>query len=80
MLHSPHSMLSPFTIFVAGIEISDEVYQDWILLILSEMEDWGANVKKVGELLRHVIRRQETEKRRVKVRDIMKEYDLKIIV
>jgi len=80
MLHNPHSMLSPFPIFVAGIEIWDEVYQDWTLLILSEIQDWGPNIKKVTELLRHVIRRQEEENRRVKVRHIMEEYGLAMVV
>lgn len=73
-------MLSPFPIFVAGIEIWDEVYQDWTLLILSEIQDWGPNIKKVTELLRHVIRRQEEENRRVKVRHIMEEYGLAMVV
>ncbi len=79
-LRTPRSLVWPLPIFIAGIETTDVVYQDWILEYIGEMEDWGPNMKSMGLLLRKIITRQERENRRVKVRDVMEDFDLGIIL
>ncbi len=79
-LRTPRSLVWPLPIFIAGIETTDVIYQDWILEYIREMEDWGPNMKSMGFLLQKIITRQERENRRVKVRDVMEDFDLGIIL
>lgn len=80
MLHNPHSMMSSFPIFVAGIEIQDEIYKDWTLSILSEFQSWGTNIPKVKDLLRRIMKRQEVTKCRVNVCQFIKEFGSVIVI
>lgn len=47
---------------------------------MAEMEDWGLNVKTMRSLLRNILMRQERENRRVKVRDIIDDFNLGMIL
>ena len=80
MLHNPDSMMSSFPIFVAGIEIQDEIYKDWTLSILSEFQSWGTNIPKVKDLLRRIMKRQEVTKCRVNVCQFIKEFGSVIVI
>jgi hypothetical protein len=79
-LRTPRSLIWPLPIFIAGIETTDVIYQDWILEYMAEMEDWGLNVKTMRSLLRNILMRQERENRRVKVRDIIDDFNLGMIL
>lgn len=79
-LQTPRSLIWPMPTFVAGIETTDEIYQEWILSYLEELEHWGSNIKQTRELLAKVIKRQSREGRRVKVRDVMEDCEISIIV
>ncbi|CAK7214113.1 hypothetical protein SCUCBS95973_002028 [Sporothrix curviconia] len=64
-LCSPRNLIWPMPVFVAGIEVVDPVYQDWVLNYLSEVAGlWGTSTRKTGELLRRVIEQQEAQNRR----------------
>jgi hypothetical protein len=80
ILHNPHSMMSSFPIFVAGIEIQDDIYKDWTLSILSEFQGWGTNISKVEDLLRRIMKRQEATKCRVNVCQFINEFGSVIVV
>ncbi|KAL1866816.1 hypothetical protein VTK73DRAFT_4515 [Phialemonium thermophilum] len=67
----PRSLVWPIPIFIAGIEVTDEVYQDWILDHMRELVRWGVSASGACDLLRRVIETQESEGRRVKVQDVM---------
>lgn len=67
----PRSLVWPMPVFVAGIEVTDPVYQDWVLVYLDDVAGWGTSIRRARELLRRVIERQEEEGRRVKVQDIL---------
>ena len=69
-LETPCSVIWPLPIFIAGIEIADEIYQDWIVDYLNELGHWGAHVVKGKELMEQTIKWQEHHGRRVKLRDI----------
>lgn len=45
-----------------------------------ELEHWGMHVKKTRELLERVLMRQEREGRRVRVRDVMKDFGGAVII
>ncbi len=79
-LRAPRSLIWPLPIFIAGIEITDEIYQEWIISYMKELEQWGPHIKKTRELLERIIRRQERERRRVRVRDAMEDFGATIIV
>jgi len=79
-LQTPRSLIWPLPIFIAAIEITDEIYQDWSLNYFEELEHWGTNTRKTRELLERVIERQRREGRRVKVRDVMEDSDIAVII
>lgn len=79
-LRTPRSLVWPLPIFIAGIETTDSIYQEWILNYMEEIEDWGPNIKTMRLLFCKIIKRQEREYRRVKVRDIMEDFDLRMIL
>jgi hypothetical protein len=79
-LRTPRSLIWPLPIFIAAIEITDEIYQDWALSYFEELEHWGTNTRKTRELLERVIERQKREGRRVKVRDVMEDSDIAVII
>jgi len=79
-LRTPRSFFWPLPIFVAGIEIQDEIYQDWTLSYVEEMGEWGGNMMRVRELLEAVLARQGREGRRVKVRHVMEDLGSVIII
>ncbi|KND90052.1 putative transporter [Tolypocladium ophioglossoides CBS 100239] len=70
-LRSPRSLAWPMPIFVAGIEVTDEIYQDWVLGCMDELSDWGASIQKTTDLLRVIIEKQAVEKVRVNPRYLM---------
>ncbi len=63
----------PRILFLAGIETTDLVYQDWVIKTLADAEIWGANFGKTRVLLENVIRAQSREGVRVDYLDIMKQ-------
>ncbi|KAI1416996.1 hypothetical protein F5Y13DRAFT_153524 [Hypoxylon sp. FL1857] len=70
----------PRILFMAGIETTDLVNQDWVVRALTEAEVWGANFRKTRLLLERVINIQSTEGVRVDYLDVMKrDNDLFII-
>jgi hypothetical protein len=77
---TPRSLIWPLPISIAAIEITDEIYQDWALGYFEELENWGSNTRKTRELLERVIERQQREGRRVKVRDVMEDSDIAVII
>ncbi len=79
-LNTPRSLIWPLPIFMAGIEITDVFYQDWVLDYFGELWNWGASVRKTGQLLRKVIENQAETGCRAKVKDIMNELGEMIII
>lgn len=79
-LESPRSLLWPLPLFIAGIESTDEIYQDWILSYLTELEHWGGYVKKSKALLEEICKRQQLEDKRVRVKEAMDDLNMTIIV
>ncbi|KAI6080363.1 hypothetical protein F4821DRAFT_273878 [Hypoxylon rubiginosum] len=62
----------PRLLFLAGIETTDIVAQDWVVKTLSESEVWGANFRKTRLLLERILKIQSTEGLRVDYLDVMK--------
>ena len=62
----------PRILFLAGIETTDIVYQDWVLKTLAEGELWGVNVGKTRILADNVIREQSKQGTRVDYLELMK--------
>jgi hypothetical protein len=79
-LDTPRSLLWPLPLFIAGIETTDEIYQDWILSYLTELQHWGSYIEKSKELLQRICKRQQREKRRVGVSNAMKHFNIVVIV
>lgn len=79
-LDTPRSLIWPLPLFIAGIETTDGIYQDWILSYMGELQHWGSNVMKARELLEQIIVRQEREERRVCVRDAMDSFKVTIVI
>lgn len=79
-LDTPRSLIWPLPLFVAGIETTDEIYQDWILSYLEELYHWGSHVKKSRDLLQAICKRQRREEKRVKVTDAINDLNMTIIV
>lgn len=79
-LSTRRSLSWPLPIFVAGIEITDPFYQDWILDYFTELCDWGTSTRKTGQLLRKVIERQAETGIRANIQDVMNEYKDIIII
>jgi hypothetical protein len=80
MLHNPHSMFSPFPVFVAGIEVDDPVYQEWTLKLLDSFQGWGMHTRRVGYLLRQVIRAQEEKSRRVSIEAVARDNTITVFL
>jgi len=76
-LCSPRSLIWPIPIFIAGVEITDEIYQDWILDYMRELAGLGTSTAEARELLRRIMERQRARGRRIKVRDAMKDFAYK---
>jgi len=79
-LRTPQSLVWPLPLFIAGIETTDSIYQEWILAYMEEIDDWGPNMKTMRLLFCKIIQRQEREDRRVKVRDVMEDFDLRVLL
>ncbi|TVY34455.1 putative beta-glucosidase K [Lachnellula subtilissima] len=79
-LSTRRSLSWPLPIFVAGIEIFDPFYQDWILDYFTELWDWGTSTRKTGQLLRKVIEQQAKTGIRANVQDVMNQYEDIIII
>ncbi|OAA66319.1 Fungal transcriptional regulatory protein [Cordyceps fumosorosea ARSEF 2679] len=58
-LRSPRSTIWPLPLYIAGIETTDGIYQDWILDYLKELGSWGAHMQLAAEGLQHTISLQE---------------------
>ena len=72
---APHSLVWPMPVFVAGIELTDPVYQDWVLAYLADVASWGGtSTRRARELLRRVIQQQDSSGRRVDVRHVVAEF------
>ncbi|VUC31670.1 unnamed protein product [Clonostachys rosea] len=63
----------PRILFLAGIETTDLIQQDWVLRTLSEAERWGGNFTKTKALLDYVIKEQGSQGARVDYLDAMKQ-------
>ncbi|KAI1798832.1 hypothetical protein F4811DRAFT_153910 [Daldinia bambusicola] len=64
----------PRLLFLAGIETTDIVYQDWVIKTLTEAEIWGDNFRRTRLLLEQVIKIQSTKGVRVNYVDVMKQH------
>ncbi|KAJ5825568.1 fungal transcriptional regulatory protein [Penicillium riverlandense] len=69
-LESPRSVIWPLPLFIAGIEIDDEVYQDWILDYMKDLNQWGLHVVKSRELLEQIIQWQDSNGSRASMKDL----------
>lgn len=73
-LMSPRSSyLWPLPIFIAGIETTDVVYQDWVVSLLVELEPFGGHIRKARELLETIISWQDKENKRMRLKDTMED-------
>ena len=70
---SPRSLMWPIPIFIAGMEVTDEIYQDWVLDYMREMAKRGYSTLNATELLGQIIEKQATEGKRIKVRDAVRD-------
>lgn len=73
-LCSPRSFIWPIPVFIAGTEITDEIYQDWILNHMGELACHGTTTSEARDLLRRIIKKQNSEGKRIKVRDAIKNF------
>jgi hypothetical protein len=79
-LDTPRSLLWPLPLFVAGIETTDEIYQDWIPSYMTELQHWDGYVMKSRDLLQDICKRQQRDEKRVRVRDAIDDLNMTIIV
>ncbi|KAI8965594.1 hypothetical protein F5Y11DRAFT_295777 [Daldinia sp. FL1419] len=63
----------PRLLFLAGIETTDVVYQDWVIRTLRDAEIWGDNYRRTRQLLEQVIKIQSTKGVRVDYLEVMKQ-------
>jgi hypothetical protein len=63
----------PMHIFIAGITITDPIYQAWAIRALEKAERWGAHIVKTRKLLEAVIRRQNSTGQRANLVQVMEE-------
>lgn len=70
-LVSPCSTIWPLPIFFAGIGVTDEIYQDWALDYMKELEHWGAHVVKAKDTMDQFIRMQTKDGDRVNIRNFL---------
>ncbi|QPG77408.1 hypothetical protein FOA43_004822 [Brettanomyces nanus] len=70
---TPGSTQWPFPLFIAGVETTDVIYQNWILEELKncEGEGWGLHLGKMRKLFTECIDRQAKTKRRVDIGEVM---------
>lgn len=73
-IDAPQSLNWPFPLFIAGVETTDVIYQTWIQEELKQniQAGWGRNTEKMLSLLNACINRQDSEKRRVAIGEVMK--------
>lgn len=57
-LVSPCSTIWPLPVFFAGIGVADEIYQDWTIDYMKELEHWGAHVVKSKDVMEQTIKLQ----------------------
>ncbi|KAI0111755.1 hypothetical protein F4814DRAFT_423493 [Daldinia grandis] len=70
----------PRLLFLAGIETTDVVYQDWVVKTLTGAEIWGANFRRTRLLLEQIIKIQSTKGVRVDYLDVMEQHSGLFIV
>lgn len=70
----------PLPIFIAGVETTDEFYQDWVVSYLKEMSGWGKNLIWARRLLKGVLKQQGQENKRVQIRQVMDELGCAMVV
>ncbi|ATY63965.1 Fungal transcriptional regulatory [Cordyceps militaris] len=58
-LRSPRSTIWPLPLYIAGIETTDGIYQDWILDYIKELGSWGAHMQVAADALQRIISQQE---------------------
>ncbi|TQV96726.1 Fungal transcriptional regulatory protein [Cordyceps javanica] len=58
-LCSPRSTIWPLPLYIAGIETTDSIYQDWILDYFKDFTSWGEHMKLAADELRCVMSLQE---------------------
>lgn len=46
----------PASLFLAGVFATDLVHRDWVLSHLKQGERWGTYIRKVGDLLKGIVR------------------------
>ncbi|KAJ3533629.1 hypothetical protein NM208_g7898 [Fusarium decemcellulare] len=80
MLHNPHSMFSTLPLFVAGIEVDDDLYKDWTLRIFEDFNDWGLHVQRACRLLRGVMKEQDRSGRRLRMNEMLDSPDSSIFL
>ena len=71
---SPRSLIWPLPVFIAGIEVIDEIYQDWVLNYMRELADLGYSTLQARELLVKVMKVQNATGTRVKVYNITSDF------
>ncbi|KAJ5697589.1 hypothetical protein N7488_011273 [Penicillium malachiteum] len=69
-LETPCSVIWPLPIFIAGIEISDEIYQDWIVDYMRTLGHWGQPAVRAKELMEQIIQRKHQHRRWTDIQDI----------
>ncbi|KAJ9137555.1 hypothetical protein NKR23_g9071 [Pleurostoma richardsiae] len=79
-LERPRRLIWPLPLFVAGIEVVDKIYQEWLLSYITELEHWDGSMRKVRNLLERIIGRQEEKGRRIHVKEMLDDFDANIIV
>lgn len=79
-LRFPRSIAWPLPLFLAGIEVEDEVYQDWVLAFMEGLSEWGGSVMKATALLRQIVDKQAVEGVRISPWHAMMELGETIIV
>jgi hypothetical protein len=67
------SHLWPLPIFIAGIETTDVIYQDWVVSLLVELEPFGGHIRKTRELLEAIISWQDKKNKRMRLRDAVED-------
>lgn len=63
----------PLPILIAGIETTDEFYQDWVMSYLKDMSGWGKNLIWARRLLKGVLKQQGQDNRRVPIHQVMED-------
>lgn len=69
-LHNPHSVFSLLPVFLAGVETTDEIYQDWVKQYLKDASNWGLHAREASRLLQCVLEVQDQTQRRLPLENI----------